>query len=70
MNEEQIAMGKKIGDMIRDKGVMHAHVAKSLGIAKPTLSAIINGRQTFVSQKLLDRIYTYIYLVNTNDIDV
>lgn len=56
---------KEIADKIKAKGVTAKHVAKQLGISPITLSKIVNGKQSFVSDDLVLRINAYLDRIST-----
>ena len=58
---------KSIAQRIKDKGVTKFHVAAMVGIAPATLSRIISGEQTYVSEDVMKRINTYLDRINTDD---
>lgn len=65
MTKEQKARAYNIFKQIQALGLKNSHVAKQCGINQGTLSLIINGNQTFVSDKLLDKIEKYLQEVKT-----
>jgi len=58
---------KSIAQKIKDKGVTKSHVAKMVGIAPATLSRIISGEQSYVSQEVTNKLNTYLDSLNTDN---
>lgn len=58
---------KSIKQKISEKGVTKQQVAKMVGIDTATLSRIISGKQTYISEEIMERINTYLDSLNTND---
>lgn len=59
--------GMQINNMISAKGLSKTHVAAMVGIHRSTLSRIIRGNQSYVSQSVMNKIEVYLRAVNTDD---
>lgn len=70
MTEDQKKQCKKIKDKVTETGLTQAFIAKKFGLTSGRLSRILSAKETYVSQDVIDKIEKYVYLVNTNDIDL
>lgn len=70
MRPNQKEYAKRIKKMVKEKGVTNLKIAEKVGITPITLSAILNCKIAHVSDRTLDRIFAYVYWVNTNEIEV
>ncbi len=61
---------KSIQQKIKDKGVTKSHVAKMVGIDLSTLSRIVSGKQSHVSEGVLAKINTYLDQLNSDQIKI
>lgn len=57
--------GKELKKIIEEKGIYIKHVAKQNDVSPTVLSAILNGRQDYVSEILLDKLTKYLEWVRT-----
>lgn len=57
-----------VKDKIKAKGVTKAHVAKAVGVSVETLSRILNGKQRYYRQSIIDRVNTYLDSLNTKTV--
>ena len=57
---------KSISEKIKQKGVTKSHVSKMIGIDLATLSRIISGKQSYVSEDVTKRIHSYLDGLNTD----
>lgn len=58
---------KSIEQKIKDKGVTKHQIAKMVGVDAATLSRIISGKQSYISDELLESIHKYLDGLNTDD---
>jgi transcriptional regulator with XRE-family HTH domain len=58
---------KSIEQKIKSKGVTKAQVAKMVGINISTLSRIIKGSQSYISEEVTNKIHKYLDSINTDD---
>lgn len=71
MTDHQKNIAKQIQSDIKDKGLLVGFVAEKFGISVQRLSAILNGKERYVStEKVLKPLKKYVEEVNTNDIEI
>lgn len=68
MTNQQIQVAKNLDKMIVEKGIMKQFIAEKFGMTKSRLSRILRGKEPYLSNDFLNRIFAYIEKVNTNDI--
>jgi len=59
----------ELAKKIKDKGVTKTQVSKMTGVNISMLSRIINDKQEYVSERLLNKIHAYLDGLNTNEIN-
>lgn len=68
MTAEQIEKTASLKADIASKGLLIKFVASKFNMTKSRMSNILSGKETYVSNVLLQQIIDYIAQVNTNDI--
>lgn len=69
MTKDQIEKAAKLKKDIAAKGLLSNYVARKFGMTNSRLSRILTGKESSLSNLLLDKIIVYIAAVNTNDIN-
>lgn len=70
MELDQIKKINEIKELIISKGLLKSFVASKVKLNPARFSRILSGSQMSVPDELIEKIYSYLDKVNTNDIDV